>query len=299
MKWFAALLLFWAVPGWGAEVRLTPARVENGGVVRLQYRGPSPSLVVARWNDRLVYLDPVDSGARALIGVDLEQAPGRYPLPVAVVDASGSSHFYTLVLQVTAARHGVERLELPEALANPRGPRLLARIALETRQLRKIFAGQTPGLAAIRLQLPVPDPVSSPFGLGRILNGVRHSPHAGIDFRSPAGRRVGAAGSGQVAFVGDLYFTGRTVVLDHGEGLYTLYAHLQQTTCRVGEELRGGQTLGRVGSSGRSTGPHLHWGAKLRGARIDPLALVATAGKSLDSPQGAGNNENSPSGMPR
>ncbi len=128
---------------------------------------------------------------------------------------------------------------------------------------------------------PVDDPFGSTFGLRRILNGQPRAPHAGIDFRSPRGTPVRASGRGRVAFVGDLYFTGRTVILDHGAGLFSLYAHLERSRCRTGELLEGGAILGEVGSSGRSTGPHLHWGFKLRGDRIDPLALLKTfpAGK--------------------
>jgi len=116
--------------------------------------------------------------------------------------------------------------------------------------------------------------VSSPFGLRRILNGKPRSPHSGVDFRSSRGTPIRSAAAGVAVFAGDLYYTGKTVVLDHGDGLYTLYAHLESIDCRTGERLKDGDIVGKVGSSGRSTGPHLHWGCKLRGDRIDPLALV-------------------------
>jgi murein DD-endopeptidase MepM/ murein hydrolase activator NlpD len=111
--------------------------------------------------------------------------------------------------------------------------------------------------------------------LRRVLNGQPRSPHAGIDFRSPRGTPVKASAPGVVAWVGDLYFTGLTVVVDHGGGLYTLYCHLDRIDCSAGQILTSHEILGRVGSTGRSTGAHLHWGVKLRGDRVDPLALTS------------------------
>ncbi|MDX1581455.1 MAG: M23 family metallopeptidase [Alphaproteobacteria bacterium] len=125
---------------------------------------------------------------------------------------------------------------------------------------------------------PVDDPLGSPFGLRRILNGKPRSPHSGVDFRSPRGTGIKAPARGRVVLVDDLFFTGRTVVLDHGAGLYSYYAHLEEPRCRTGETLAAGTVLGTVGSSGRATGPHLHWGVKLRGKRVDPLAVIALLG---------------------
>ncbi len=289
-------LLFGATAAGAGELQLSSPRVATGGVVRLHYRGAPPVLAVARWNDRLIYLEPDRNGAHALLGADLALAPGSYPLTLAVVDRSGASQFFRSALEVFAASFREERLTLPEAMVNPRDPAVLARIKRESKRLAALFAKETPGFRAGPFRRPVPDPAGSSFGLRRILNGSPRSPHSGVDFRSPLGRRVLAAGAGRVVFAGALYFTGNTVILDHGEGLYTLYAHLQTLNCRTGTDLEGGVLLGRVGSSGRSTGPHLHWGAKLRGARIDPLALIAVAGKSLDSPRTPGNNEHSPDG---
>lgn len=288
-------LLLAAVSGWAGELQLQPARIGQGGVALLQYRGPRPSLAVARWNGRVIYLTPQAGGAEAIIGADLTLPAGNYPLTAAVTDARGMTRFLSAHLEVAAVPRQKERLRLPRAMVSPRKPEVLDRITREADQLRDLFRKASPGMQARSFSLPVTDPSGSGFGLRRILNGQPRSPHAGIDFHSPRGRRVRAAGAGRVAFAGALFFTGRTVILDHGEGLYTLYAHLAKIGCRVGQRLQAGQFLGTVGSSGRATGPHLHWGAKLRENRIDPSALVALTWKSLDSVKPAGNNENSAS----
>jgi murein DD-endopeptidase MepM/ murein hydrolase activator NlpD len=257
-----------------AGLSLTPADVETGGVFLLRWEGASPSLAVARFNDRAIYLSPTAQGAIALLGTDVELAPGTYPIDAAVVDRLGRTSFQYAAITVRQASRSVERLSLPPAMVTPRDPAVLKRIGRERRVLSELFARRNRPVLWESFARPVSDPVSSPFGLRRILNGEPRSPHSGVDFRSPRGTPVRAAARGTATFVGDLYYTGRTVVLDHGEGLYTLYAHLETARCRPGQLLEAGEVLGRVGSSGRSTGPHLHWGGKLRGDRIDPMTLV-------------------------
>ena len=107
------------------------------------------------------------------------------------------------------------------------------------------------------------------------MNGKPRSPHSGTDFRSPAGTPVKALSNGRVALVDDLFYTGKTVVVDHGEGLFSLYGHLSETEVDQGHELLAGDVVGKVGSTGRSTGAHLHLSVKLLGERIDPLALLS------------------------
>jgi murein DD-endopeptidase MepM/ murein hydrolase activator NlpD len=112
------------------------------------------------------------------------------------------------------------------------------------------------------------------FGSRRIINGQRRSPHSGLDFAAPAGTPVVAANRGRVALVVEFFFGGRLVALDHGEGLYTLYMHLERVDVTEGALVERGSIIGAVGSTGRATGPHLHWAAQLRRARIDPNALL-------------------------
>ena len=118
---------------------------------------------------------------------------------------------------------------------------------------------------------------SGVFGSQRILNGEPRAPHRGVDIAAPAGAPVGAAASGVVSLAeSDMYFTGGTVMLDHGHGVHSIYAHLDQVRVTVGQRLRQGQVLGTVGATGRATGPHLHWGVYWFDRTVDPALLVGT-----------------------
>jgi murein DD-endopeptidase MepM/ murein hydrolase activator NlpD len=121
---------------------------------------------------------------------------------------------------------------------------------------------------------PVEGEISGEFGLNRIINGQSRSPHTGVDLRAEEGTPVLACNSGVVIFVGQLFFSGKSVVLDHGWGLYSMYFHLSEALVKKGEKVHTGTLLGRVGSTGRSTEPHLHWAIRINGARVDPLALL-------------------------
>ena len=116
------------------------------------------------------------------------------------------------------------------------------------------------------------------FGKRRILNGQSGSPHGGVDFPATTGTPVHAPQRGQVVLAEELFFSGNTVVLDHGLGIYTLYAHLSEISVKVGDALETGAVLGKVGATGRVTGPHLHWGLTVEGARVNPLQIVELLG---------------------
>jgi len=270
----ALFLLLFGGESAAAGLSVAPAVIASGGAALLRWEGETPAVAVGRFDGQSFYLTPGADGATAVLGVDLEAEPGDFPIVVAVTDRRGRTVVAEVTLQVHRIQRPEERLTLPTEMVTPRNPATRQRIREESRLLAEIFAGRRPGYLPEAFSLPVADPLGSPFGVRRILNGEARSPHGGIDFRSPRGRAVRAPATALVAFVGDLYYTGRTVVLDHGEGLYSLYAHLEETFCRPGDRLSRAALLGRVGSSGRSTGPHLHWGVKLRGARLDPLSLV-------------------------
>jgi len=127
---------------------------------------------------------------------------------------------------------------------------------------------------------PVPDAANSSFGTRSIYNGQSRSPHGGTDFLSPSGRLIKAPNAGRVVLAGSLYFTGGTVVLDHGAGVLSLFAHLSTIDVHEGDVVKTDDVIGAVGATGRVTGPHLHWAVRLAGARVDPLSLLAaTAGR--------------------
>ena len=127
---------------------------------------------------------------------------------------------------------------------------------------------------------PVPQAANSRFGTRSVYNGAARSPHGGADFLSPAGTPVKAPNAGRVAVARELYFTGNTVVIDHGLGLFSMLAHLSAIDVREGDLVTAGEVVGQVGATGRVTGPHLHWAVRAGGARVDPLAVLALLGSA-------------------
>jgi len=267
-----AIVLVWVCPAWCDGLSLVSSQVYNGEAAMLRWQGEPLSFGVVRYRDKVVYLYPDPLGAVALLPVGLDTAAGDYPLFAALVDKQGRTRFSELLLHVEHKSRPEEHLSLPKRMVSPSAEDL-ARISREGALLNETFTGLTPRLWTT-FQRPVDGPVSSVFGKRRYMNGEPKSPHSGTDFRGSAGTPVHAISSGRVALVSEMFYTGQTVVIDHGEGLYSLYAHLSKVLVEEGHEVLKGDVLGKVGSTGRSTGPHLHLTVKLLGERVDPLALL-------------------------
>lgn len=265
--------LLFAWPAWCGELSLLPPQVYNGEVAVLRWQGEPLSFGVARFRDEVLYLYPDTDGSVALLPVPLDVPAGDYPLAVALVDPQGWTTTKELMLHVDYKKRPEEKLTLPERMVTPLADDV-ARINRESTLLRKTFALRSTRLWTTTFVRPVGEPVNSVFGKRRILNGKPKSPHSGTDFRSPLGTPVLSLNNGRAVLVADLFYTGKTVVVDHGEGLFSLYAHLSKVLVAVDDELLAGDVLGEVGSTGRSTGAHLHLTVKLLGERIDPLALM-------------------------
>ncbi len=215
---------------------------------------------------------------RVLVGIDLETKPQTYWAEVTAVDHSQPSRI-SVPLRVLPRQFRTRTLTVDEAFVNP-PPDALERIARETAELNELWAHP----AATKLWTgpfvrPVPDPANSAFGTRSILNGQPRSPHSGADFNSPAGRPIEAPAGGRVVVAGDKYFTGNTVMIDHGLSLFSLFAHLSEMQVKVGDTVAAGDVIGKVGATGRVTGPHLHWSVRLNGARVDPLSLLDVLGE--------------------
>lgn len=145
------------------------------------------------------------------------------------------------------------------------------------KKLKKTYSANTPHFNFIR---PVAGRDSGRFGLRRILNKQKRNPHSGMDIAAPRGRSVKSAEAGRVIYAGDLFFTGNVVYIDHGNGLLSLYAHLSKINVKNGQQVKRGQIIGKVGKTGRVTGPHLHWSVYLNGNAVDP-SLFLSKKKSL------------------
>ena len=214
---------------------------------------------------------------RVLVGIDLETAPRTYPVTVEAV-GTGAVARATHRLVVVPRRFPTRTLTVDPAFVNPPAS-ALPRIERETAELNQLWANS----AATRLwdgpfSRPVPDAANSAFGTRSILNGEPRSPHSGADFNSATGTLIKAPNGGRVVVSGDRYFTGNTVMIDHGLTLFSLFAHLSEIDVHVGDVVKTDDVIGKVGATGRVTGPHLHWSVRVNGARVDPLSLLSVLG---------------------
>jgi murein DD-endopeptidase MepM/ murein hydrolase activator NlpD len=215
----------------------------------------------------------------ALVPVDLEKASGDYALSVDMQPEAGAPAPCQLTIRVTAGKFATESLKVAPQFVEP-NPEQLARAKAEQQRLREIYATVTPKrLWQGKFQVPLVGVTSGKnFGRRRVLNGQASSPHTGVDFPAPSGTPIHAAQAGRVVLAEPLYFAGNTVLIDHGLGVYTLYGHLSEMAVKVGDELAAGALLGKVGATGRVTGPHLHWGLIVSGSRVNALQIVSLPG---------------------
>lgn len=271
-------LAAWGPPtdcGSGLSLRLNQTTVVQGGVLLAELTAPArPVGTAVSWNGAPV---PVWSGPtrgtwRALLGIDLERSEGPSPLVLSGPDRASCS----VSVEVEAGNFLVRRLQVAKRYVEL-GPRDQARADREAARLKTIFAKASPERlweGAFRLPVAGAGP-SDNFGQKRVLNGEPRSPHTGVDFSVPSGTPVSAPQRGRVALAATLFFSGHTVILDHGLGLFSFYGHLSALAVKAGDVVKAGDRLGAVGATGRATGPHLHWSVRINAARVNPLALVA------------------------
>ena len=218
-----------------------------------------------------------------LTGIGLNVAAGAHNLDVRATSAGGISARGRMRLMVEARDFETRRLQVAERFVNPPEEQV-ARILREADLLRKVFVrSQAARLWRGPFTLPVTGAPTSSFGRLTIMNGERRSQHRGTDFRAAEGAKVRAPNAGQVVLAADLYFTGNTVVVDHGVELFSLFAHLSRMAVSDGMRVSGGDLLGEAGSTGRVTGPHLHWTVRMGAASVDPLSLVSALSGVDDS----------------
>jgi murein DD-endopeptidase MepM/ murein hydrolase activator NlpD len=213
-----------------------------------------------------------DSGQwQAVVGIPLSAKPGRHTLRVQPQGAKDRS----LAFEVRTKQYEEQHLDVPPRMVNPSAEnqkRIARELKLSAETYRTFQSADT---ATTRFILPVEGRYSSPFGLRRFFNGEPRNPHSGIDLAAPTGTPIRAPAPGRVIATGNLYYNGNTVFLDHGQGLITMFCHMDSITVKAGQAIETGQSLGTVGATGRVTGPHLHWSVSLNDARVDPLLFLA------------------------
>ena len=261
------------------RISLSPARAPQGSVVVVTVTSPAPlESPVLVDGERRIRLEPAGAGRwAALLGVDFEAAPGGRTIRVEGDAADGRKVAVPAELRVVSRKFAVQRLTVDPKFVEP-PPEEKERIERDRAAFARAFASSVPGrLWSGSFRRPTEGEIRGNFGARRVYNGRTRSRHAGLDVAAASGAPVRASAGGRVALAGDFYFSGGSVVLDHGDGLFTMYFHLSRLDVKDGDVVAAGQRIGAVGATGRATGPHLHWAARLLGARVDPAALLALA----------------------
>lgn len=237
-----------------------------GGVVSIDL-GPAagPPLTVEYEGRRTLVVEQ-DGRRRAIIGIPLDAATGRTTIKL--------SDGATLSFEVAAHAYAEQHLQVAQGYVSLSDD-VLARVARERELIDAVLKNwREVEVDGVALAPPVAGRRSSSFGLRRFFNNEQRSQHKGMDIAAPEGTPVLAPRSGIVTATGDYYFNGKTVFIDHGQGFVTMYCHLSEIAVEIGERITAGEPIGKVGATGRVTGPHLHLGTYLNGTAVDPALLL-------------------------
>lgn len=258
----ATALLAWLTTGAAATRDLPRESRVPGGIAILDLGPAHGQKPTVRYDGRPVMVLNHNSQWTAVVGIPLSAEPGPQKLQVGG---------HAVVFKIHDKKYAVQRIHLKNSRKVTPNAADLRRIRAESKEIHKAlraFSERPP--ASFDLQPPIHGPISSQYGLRRVFNGKPRRPHSGLDIAAAAGTTIHAPADGVVLNTGHYFFDGRTVFLDHGEGLVTMYCHMSEIDVKPGDHVKAGQRLGLVGATGRATGPHLHWGVLLNGFPVNP-----------------------------
>ena len=263
-----------------SPVELAPPQPAPGEVFRVTVHGvDGGDAVRATFGDREFALWQLSGTTwEGLAAVDRDRAPGEAPLQLSLLRQGQRQPLVAMTVTVVPREYPEQHLRVREGMVNL-SPEDQERASRENRLIRKVLGHRSvERFWQAPFAMPLSGPITSAFGVRRVYNGTPRGYHSGLDIAAPLGTPVHASGNGTVVLVGDYFYTGNTVFVDHGLGLYTAYFHLDTVAVREDQRVAASGELGQVGSTGRSTGPHLHWGVYLSGRKADPLSLLHAFG---------------------
>ncbi len=225
----------------------------------------------AEFRDDRVMLAEHEGTQYAIVGIPLDARPGSHEVTLTAADGSTSA----LSFSITDKQYVEQRLTITnERQVNPNNEDMV-RINRESAEMNEAFASWDESLVPVmQMRAPTEGPRSSSFGLRRFFNDQPRAPHSGMDIAAPEGTPIYAPAPGVIRATGNYFFNGNTIILDHGHGLITLYCHMNTIDVTPGTRVEAGEQIGRVGQTGRVTGPHLHWSINLNNVRVDPALFI-------------------------
>lgn len=237
-----------------------------GGVAIIKLDAPNHIEPKAHFNKHALAVVKQEGSWYALVGLNLNTKAGEH-----FIVSQGKRYPFT----VTNKEYPEQHIQLKTRKHIDLSAEDLARHKGEKKQANNVFkvfdTNQNLDLAFVK---PVVGPYSSPFGLKRFFNGEPRNPHSGLDIAAPTGTPILAPTSGKVVLTGNFFFNGNVVYMDHGQGMISMFCHLSEIEVKTGDVLEKGALVGKVGATGRVTGPHLHWSLSLNNARIDPMLFL-------------------------
>lgn len=249
------------------KIVLAPKRVGPGDIMTVTIKGAGP--VEGTVLGKRLYFNKAKSSFKAIVGIDLNTEPGEYPLELTIKGEKLSR-----TVKITKKKYPVQKLTLPDDMV-ALSPENEERTAREQKKTAAIWPVDSMRLWSGRFVDPLPGKkIGTPFGVRRIINDIPKNSHSGVDITADEGEPVHAPNNGVVALVDDQFYSGNSVVLDHGQGIYSMFFHLSKINVQHGQAVMKGDVIALVGSTGRSTGAHLHWGVRIQGAKVDPLELI-------------------------
>src|SRR4051812_24479572 len=250
----------------------------QGNVLRLTVPNEAGiSNVSVLWQNKTIPYTRVDNEWVAVIGVDLDVKAGSYPSTVRVTKKSSNGDVVEkrpLTILVKAVKYPTTQLKVADEYVDL-SKENADRAVREQKELDGIHGTISKEMYWKEpFVVPIAGETGTNFGHRRVFNGQARAPHAGADLHAATGTPIHATNRGRVVLAKELFFTGNTVIVDHGLGIYSLYAHLSRIDVKRGDVVSNGELVGLAGATGRVTGPHLHWGMRVQGARVDPFTLV-------------------------
>lgn len=261
-------LLAHAEKGAAPAIIIQPKQIGPGDIVTVVVSNVTGT-VEGTFNGKPVHFNPAQKTFKALIGIDLNLEPGKYPLEITTTGKKILRN-----VRIAKKQYPVQRLTLPGDMV-VLSPENEARTDREQARTDAIWPVDSARIWRGKFIEPLPGKkLGTPFGVRRIINKIPKNSHSGVDVTAEEGEPVHAPNNGVAVLVDDLFYSGNSVVLDHGQGIYTMFFHLSKSNVKHGQAVMKGDVIGLVGSTGRSTGAHLHWGVRMQGARVNPVKLM-------------------------